>query len=58
MTFYRTNLLIALNMVLKKCRAEEKAAGYTGDSGFTGGIQELVTELENGLDVIRVKDSD
>jgi len=56
MEFYRSNLLTALHQFLKNAREAEAKMGYTRDSGFVGGIQELVDKVQDGETAIYLKD--
>ena len=56
MEFYRSNLLAALHRFLKDAREYEKKQGYTRDSGFVGGIQELFDKVKTGESTIYLKD--
>jgi len=56
MEFYRSNLLIAINIAIKEARTQEANHGYTGDSGFVAGLVQLQKALENGENVILIKD--
>lgn len=56
MEFYRSNLLTALHQFLKDARAYEAKQGYTRDSGFVAGIQELFNKVQDGESTIYLKD--
>lgn len=55
MEFYSSNLLTALSIAMKKAREEEAKNGYTRDSGFVSGLQELYDAIESGDDIIMLK---
>lgn len=48
MTFYRSNLLAALQLAMKTQREIESKHGYTGDSGLVAGWQEMYDEVIAG----------
>lgn len=56
MKVYRSNLMMALNVAIRKVEEEEKKSGYTMNSSFLYGIQELYDKLEKGETNIVVKD--
>ena len=45
--YFRSNLLIALQVAIEKQRAEEKKIGYTRDSGLVAGWVDLKEHLED-----------
>lgn len=56
MNFYRSNLLIALNLVIREARKSEAKNGYTSDSGFVAGLVQLQEALKNGESTINIVD--
>ena len=48
MNVHQSNLISALRLAIQDREKVEKAAGYTFDSGFTGGLKEVLKHVEAG----------
>lgn len=48
--YFKSNLLLALNVAIQKQREEEKKINYTRDSGLVAGWVELMEYLEESPD--------
>lgn len=50
-TVWRYNLVAALRMAIKAKEAEERALGYSSDSGLLAGWRQVYLDLMNGDDL-------
>jgi hypothetical protein len=48
--YFKSNLLLALDIAITDQRKNEKKIGYTRDSGLVAGWVELIEYLEENLD--------